>query len=586
MEYKQEFLPLSNPEYGQKQIDTVYEELENMRRDCWKKITDIIKDTKMDESIANESNIERHNKRLEELRRLDEEIPKKQLLVEERVNELLEVEQADLLKQQFDELKEQCNRILYEKNTLILEFQKELSNKDHQYISSLHKFKTDTTKIIKLMREMFINLRDKMLELIWNKDNFNDGVEDATRKLSNFKEQEEKKNCIEGEFLRDRSKLLGEYNNNIRTLMKKLENAEKDFAYYLTKMEDEKEAENEKEAFKEETRFINKIIVMEKFFNILKEQIEDFTYELKILLEMLEYRVEVREEKIKENKEKKEQYTKWRDRMKVKISKSLETYKNIDENLRSENIALKLDFIKTTESFDDLKKKFRHFESYDEEQFMKIYNMKFQESKNIAIKVLLADRTIKSQQLGFEVISNDNADGFTLEELQNTINDEEDNSLKKLKPAKHKKKVDSNFKSNFFAKIPFDRVKEVFSLIIQEAEFLIDIEVLQKYGDQPLDTKLPYMVESICKSLQIKNENELNQLLDLFDKKSIQLDTENENLEDEIENAENKDGSDEEKDSIDKKENKLNIDPDKVIDYLKEFYEERKKNSKNESKRY
>lgn len=368
--------------------------------------------------------------------------------------------------------------------------------------------------------------------------------------------------------------------------MKKLENAEKDFAYYLTKMEDEKEAENEKEAFKEETRFINKIIVMEKFFNILKEQIEDFTYELKILLEMLEYRVEVREEKIKENKEKKEQYTKWRDRMKVKISKSLETYKNIDENLRSENIALKLDFIKTTESFDDLKKKFRHFESYDEEQFMKIYNMKFQESKNIAIKVLLADRTIKSQQLGFEVISNDNADGFTLEELQNTINDEEDNSLKKLKPAKHKKKVDSNFKSNFFAKIPFDRVKEVFSLIIQEAEFLIDIEVLQKYGDQPLDTKLPYMVESICKSLQIKNENELNQLLDLFDKKSIQLDTENENLEDEIENAENKDGSDEEKDSIDKKENKLNIDPDKVIDYLKEFYEERKKNSKNESKRY
>ena len=36
-------------------------------------------------------------------------------------------------------------------------------------------------------------------------------------------------------------------------------------------------------------------------------------------------------------------------------------------------------------------------------------------------------------------------------------------------------------------------------------------------------------------------------------------------------------------DDMDKKDSKLNIDPDKVIDYLKEFYEEKKKNSKNEN---
>lgn len=585
MEYKQEFLPLSNPELGSKQIELVYEELENMRRDWWKKITDIVKDTRLDEAMANETNKERHNKRLDELKRLDEEIPKKQVLIEEKVNELLEIEQADLLKQQFDNLKLECEKILSEKKSIISDFQKELANKDHQYIYSLHKFKNDTQKIISLMREQFISLRDKMLVLIWNKDKFTDNSHEATRKLSGLIIQDDKKNCIEGEFLRDRSKLLTEYNHNIRTLMKKLENAEKDFAHFLTKMEDEKEAENEKEAFKEETRFINKIIVMEKFFNILKEQIEDFTYELKILLEILEYRVEVREEKIKENKEKKEQYTKWRDRMKVKISKSLETYKNIDESLRSENIALKLDFIKTTESFDDLKKKFRHFESYDEERFMKIYNMNFQECKNVAIKVLLADRTIRSQQLGMDLFLEEVQEGFTLEELQNAINEEEDNSLKKLKPAKVKKGNENNFKNNFLAKVPFDRVKDVFKLIIQEAEFLIDMNVLEKYGHMEIDEKLPYMVESISKGLQIKNENELNQLLELFHKKS-----ESNKMETSMDDAMNDDGQEnkitesDKDDDMDKKDSKLNIDPDKVIDYLKEFYEEKKKNSKNESK--
>jgi len=98
-EYKQEYKPLSNPELGAKMIEQAYEELETMRREWWKKITDIIQDTKYEEKNNAESNLERHNFRLEELKRLDEEIPKKQQQVEERINELLDMEQADSLKQ-------------------------------------------------------------------------------------------------------------------------------------------------------------------------------------------------------------------------------------------------------------------------------------------------------------------------------------------------------------------------------------------------------------------------------------------------------------------------------------------------------
>lgn len=577
MEFKQEFLPLSSPEYGAKQIEVVYQELEELRRDYWKKITDIINKTKKDDQITTETNIKKHNFRLEELKRIDEEIPKKQIEIETRIYELLEIEQADELKEMFDKLKSDCDKIINEKRELINDFQKELNSLDHSYVYSLHGFKSDTVKIVKLMREQFNTLRNKMLVLIWNKDYFSDASNDIKNKLNSS--PDEKKNCIEGEFLRDRSRMLSEYNKNIKDLMKKLETAEKEFAQFLTRNEDEKELENEKEAFKEESKFINKIIVMEKFFNILKENIEDFTYELKILLEKLEYRVEVREEKIIENNENKEQYTKRRNRMKERNSKAMEMYKNVDDAKRSENIALKLDFIRTTESFDDLKKKFRHFEIYDEEQFIKIYKMNFAESRNIAIKLLLADRTIRSQQLGIDVFDV-NQEGFTLDDLQNMQVDSEESSVsKKSKGDGTKNKNDSNFKAHILSKIPFDRVKEVFSLIIQEAEFLVDLDIKEKYGHLPIEEKVNYYSECICKALQIKTESELNQLLDIFDKKSshskIKEIDENEMSQNDEESV--KDDQDDEKSS-----NKLQIDPDKVLDYLKEFYEEKKKNSKNE----
>ena len=583
MSDKIDYKPLNEPENGKKMVESAYEKLEMERRKFWDKIMNIIKGTKLEEAKNKEENILKHNKRLDDLKRIDEEIPKKQQIIEERIKELMEIEQADVLKFEFENLKRECDSILNEKRILISDFQKELANKDHYYINTLHKFRADIIQIINFMRQQFHSLRDKMLSLIWSKNSFSNDIE-LSKKISsvNNAKIDERRGCVEGEFLLDRNKLLEEYTANLRELMRELDQAEKDFAEQLTNNENEKELENEKEAFKEETRFINKIIVMEKFFNILKEQIEDFTYELKILLEMLEYRVEVREEKIKENNEKKDQYLKWAEKMKNDNSKIRDQYEKKDVELRKENINLKIAFIKTTESFDHLKDKFRHFEAYDEQRFMKIYNMNFQESKNLAIKVLLADRTIRSQQLGIEEVFTEDEvlDGFTLEELQNALEEEDDNSLAKLKFEQKKKKKEHDPKESFISKVPFDRLNEVFKLIVKEAEFLIDYQVIEKYDNLPFDEKLPYYIESICKALQIKNENDLILLLDLFEKKSDEIKEEealnNENM-DELDNQS-------ERDEKEKNFNRLKIDPDRVIEYFKEFNAEKKKNTKNESK--
>ncbi len=93
------------------------------------------------------------------------------------------------------------------------------------------------------------------------------------------------------------------------------------------------------------------------------------------------------------------------------------------------------------------------------------------------------------------------------------------------------------------------------------------------------EEKLPYYIESICRALNIKNENELNQLLSIFDKRNLvhpkhvkKTDDSGDSNEDEI----NKDEEENEK--------SFEIDPDCVIEILEEFYNEKKINSKDQSK--
>jgi hypothetical protein len=89
-----------------------------------------------------------------------------------------------------------------------------------------------------------------------------------------------------------------------------------------------------------------------------------------------------------------------------------------------------------------------------------------------------------------------------------------------------------------------------------------------------VEEKLPYYMESLCRSLGIKTEEDLNSLLALFDKKNkapieeVKLeDEEDENFQnEEIENStKNKQG------------NTLDLNTDEILMYLQEFLNEKKK---------
>lgn len=401
--------------------------------------------------------------------------------------------------------------------------------------------------MIKLMKEQFLNLRDQMLDNL---------------------ELTEKK------FTEDRKKFISEYKKGIEELIRKLNETEDDKERALTNLEDELEEKAKKDAYKAEMEYINKVMIMEKHSNFLKETIEDFTYEVKILSERLDYRVEVRDEKIKENEEKKAQYERWDLRLGERIRESYQTYKEKDLENRIKNAQLKEELMKMADSYEKLKEKFQHFEKYDDLRFKDIYDMKSKEAKELALKVALAERTIRTQQLGMEILNNENSEGFSLEELQKEQDIEEVSVDEKEKVNDEEVKM-----KNILNSIPSERVKQVFTYIIQEAEFLIEMDVINHCVDMSEEEKLPKYIESICKALNIKNEQELNQLLSLFDKHNM-AEIKQEDLK--MTEESNIESADDQKEA--ENDNSLLIDPDIVLDLLKEFYNEKKIKSKEQSK--
>ena len=534
---------------GAKQVEYTYEELETLKKNHWNQITDIRKATQDSENRKNISNAERHGERLEILKKLDESIPEEMKMLEDRILELMDIEQADELHFQFGKFKEMCDSILKKKKDLIVEFSKELDYKDQLYVDSLKKFRVDIQDMISLMRNQFITLRERMLEHLTQ---------------------------LENKFKEVRKNLLNDYKDKMGQLITQLNMVEHDKEKELTKLEDDLERKCEKDAYRAELEFINKIIVMEKHSNYMKETIEDFNFEVKILLERLEYRVEVRDEKIKENEEKKTQYDKWDMRLRERIQESMKTYKEKDLENRIKNSQLKEELMKMTESYDALKEKFQHFEKYDDLRFKDIYDMKSKEAKELALKVALAERTIKTQQLGMEIINNDNPEGFSLEELQKEQDLEGEESIDEKSNVSEEKKTSLQ---NALDKLPHERIKQVFGFIIQEAEFLIEMETIDLCENLPFEEKLPKYIESICKALSINNDVELNQLLNLFDKHN------------QAEKEEIRITEDSNSESLDEGNNKIKqgngnsliIDPDAILELLKEFFNEKKIKSKEQS---
>ena len=176
------------------------------------------------ENQRNIHNEESHEKRLRLLEEFDSNLPLELQSVEEKMKELMEIEQADKLHEEFERFKLDCDAIMQKKKNLIIEFTKELDYRDQTYVDSMKQFHKDIKKMIKLMSEQFITLRDKMLTEL---------------------------NLIEEKFNEDRKDILDkQYSNYIKSLIDKLDFVGTEKEKELTNLQDTLEENAELEAKK------------------------------------------------------------------------------------------------------------------------------------------------------------------------------------------------------------------------------------------------------------------------------------------------------------------------------------------------
>ena len=114
-------------------------------------ISEIYKNTEKVENQRNIHNEESHEKRLKLLEEFDQNLPGELQSVEEKMKELMEIEQADKLHEEFERFKLDCDKIMQKKKNLIIEFTKELDYRDQTYVDSMKQFHKDIKKMIKFM---------------------------------------------------------------------------------------------------------------------------------------------------------------------------------------------------------------------------------------------------------------------------------------------------------------------------------------------------------------------------------------------------------------------------------------------------
>ena len=94
---KIETFELEKPTAGAKQIINTYEELEGLKINGWDLIVEIRSTTQNEENQRNIANKLRQNERIEALKHFEEQIPQHQKELEQKMQSLMELEQADEL---------------------------------------------------------------------------------------------------------------------------------------------------------------------------------------------------------------------------------------------------------------------------------------------------------------------------------------------------------------------------------------------------------------------------------------------------------------------------------------------------------
>ncbi|XP_019619158.1 PREDICTED: dynein regulatory complex protein 1-like [Branchiostoma belcheri] len=385
-----------------------------------------------------------------------------------------------------------CDQMIDEKNKLVNDLQQELKTKDDQYVKDLKKQAEDVDLMIERMEEQIKNLTKSYREELTQIDKAFEAergelLEGNRKKWNQTMQTRTEK---EVEYLKLREKRVEEYEQQLQHL--RVQDAEE---YNMVK------------------------IKLETDVQILEQQLQQMRATYQLNQEKLEYNFQVLKKRDEENtitkSQQKRKITRLQDvlnNLKVKLAKQEKQYKE-------ENQGLTDDYKRITEQYQELQKKFKHFQSTDSRKFREIWMMNEGEAKDLVHRVLEADRIIHEQQLGLPW---DQPDLWFMENEGPIVPKQMKGAklsamevVQKVILASDREQAEPQ-ETTVLAKLTPGTIKQILELLCDESGFLVESKLNKLLAPLERDERSLMKLDAIFGALAIETEDDVHLLAQYF----------------------------------------------------------------------
>ncbi|KAJ3351026.1 hypothetical protein GGF32_004486 [Allomyces javanicus] len=266
-----------------------------------------------------------------------------------------------------------CEQLLHAKENLLIEYHAELKRKDDEYVKELKRQADEIDQLLVRMDQQFAAFKKSLREELVHIERAHvaeraDAIDANVREIERLFES---RKASEQRYLDERSRRVHDHADALDEL--RVQDAEE---YNLVK------------------------IKLETDVQVLEQQLQQMKATYQLNTEKLEYNYQVLKKRDDENSitvnQQKRRITRMTDivnTLKGKLARQ-------EKLFAGEHATLQDDYNRIAAQYDDLTKKFRHFQVNDEVKFQELWDMNQDAIRDLVAKVLMADAVIFHQQLG------------------------------------------------------------------------------------------------------------------------------------------------------------------------------------------
>jgi len=435
-----------------------------------------------------------------------------------RKNAAIEMKWADLLN--MDIPQELNDQLQFQKNAC----QQIIDTKDRRIRDFQQELKNKDEEYIKMLKQQSSDITGIIAKM----------REQYQTMRRHYEQQLEE---IEDAFEQERTELLGKNKAEIEALFEKRRQME-ETEFLERRQERERGFQQQIEELR--THFAddyNKCkIALEKGIQELEQHLEKMMSTYLLNKEKLDYNLQVLTERNKEHQAIQSTYKNRLNKLRETLNTLMSRYNTLDQKYKHQNMELTEEYKRLTRQFKDLQEKFHHFEQADEKKFREVWEMNEQEVRGLITKVLEADRLLHEQQLGHEWMQ-PKAEQLELELETFSESGTATGKSTAIESAEMGQSVSGKYSAT--------KVKKVLDLIKEETQFLLDLKVREQILSLPQEQRDVLQIDAILRYIMVESQEDVDLLVSIFYH-----------------------GQDEDDES-------LMVDPDDVLQVLKEFIQEK-----------